>query len=453
MNVRKLTALALLSWCASGFAPTAWTAPPPKVGSTTSVAVTSATPASAYQDTTIDVVVGGSNFDRTATVQYLVSGSTTDSGGVTVTKVTYKSASQLVTTLAVAKKADLSNFDIIVTLSDGRKGKGTTLFRVQAPPTYPPGRAWHAFTSNGGADVASSRLFMYGGADSTPAVVPADLWRYSAYDDRWTLVNPASTARPGARQWEGLSCGGGACVMADGSNGAGLVDETWVYTEGTNAWIQATCSRKILCPSARQMATMAFDPNATSHMMFGGRGSTAGLNDTWTFDTATIRWTLQAPALKPTERNRAAALYVPGIGVVMHGGQGYHAQGPYCDMYAWSGSNWRQIQFDKNQPYPCLHTHSMAWDGQGLVVTGGFVDTNDTPNTTSWRFTFAADGQSGVWSPASGGVCLPVLGTDATIHPGAKMAYDVPTATRVWFGGEENINGSVVRYGNTVECQ
>ena len=39
------------------------------------------------------------------------------------------------------------------------------------------------------------------------------------------------------------------------------------------------------------------------------------------------------------------------------------------------------------------------------------------------------------------------------IHPGAKMAYDIPTATRVFFGGEENIDGAAVRYGNTVECR
>jgi hypothetical protein len=32
------------------------------------------------------------------------------------------------------------------------------------------------------------------------------------------------------------------------------------------------------------------------------------------------------------------------------------------------------------------------------------------------------------------------------------MAYDTPTATRVWFGGEENISGAAVRYDNTVEC-
>lgn len=454
MNAWKQTALALLSWCALGFAPAAWTAPPPKGGATTSVAVTSATPASAYQDTTIDVVVSGSNFDRTATVQYLVSGSSSDTGGITVAKVTYKSASQLVTTLAVAKKADLSNFDIIVTLSDGRKGKGTTLFKVQAPPTYPTNRAWHMFTSNGGTVVEASKLYLYGGADSTPAVVPADLWRYSAFDDQWMLVNPISTARPGPRQWEGLACGGGACVMEDGNNGTGLVDETWVYTEASNTWTQATCNRRIPCPSARQMMTMAFDSSRNNHVLFGGKGSQSpGLNDTWTFEPATLKWTLRTPTFMPTERNRAAAINVPNVGVVMHGGQPYNGRAALCDMYAWNGSNWKPIGFDTNQPHPCLHTHSMAWDGQSLVVAGGYVDTSDTPNLVLWRFTFAADGQSGTWSQStSQGTCQPVLGADAVIHPGAKMAYDVPMATRVWFGGEANGVNGVIRYGNTVEC-
>jgi hypothetical protein len=57
-----------------------------------------------------------------------------------------------------------------------------------------------------------------------------------------------------------------------------------------------------------------------------------------------------------------------------------------------------------------------------------------------------------MWSQASSGACVPVLGTDPVIHVGAMMAYDLPTATRVWFGGEQNFEGGVVRYGNTVEC-
>jgi len=124
-----------------------------------------------------------------------------------------------------------------------------------------------------------------------------------------------------------------------------------------------------------------------------------------------------------------------------------------CDMYAWNGSDWARVDFDLNQPYPCLHSHDMAWDGQGLVVTGGYVNTSDKPSTTNWRFSFAPGGRSGVWSQVAIGTCQPTDGTDAVIHPGARMAYDGQSATRVYFGGEENIVGlGAVRYGNTVEC-
>jgi hypothetical protein len=453
MNAWKRIPLTCLSLLVLGLAP---------IGAALAqVKVTGANPSSAYQGTiSLDVTVTGSGFDKTARVQYFVSG-TTNPGGITVKGVTFHNSNELVTTIAVADTAVLASFDIQVTLDSGRKGKGTTLFAVKAkpnstpPPTYPANRAWHAFTSNGRADVPASRLYMYGGAGSDWRVVPADLWFYGAYADKWTLVTPSGTAKPGSRQWEGLSCGAGACVMADGNTGAGAVNETWVYSETTNAWTQANCGRTSPCPTVRQMVTMAFDAQQRNHLLFGGRGSVSpGLNDTWTFDAATLKWTLRAPALKPAERNRAAALHVPGIGVVMHGGQDYLGRAPYCDMYAWNGSNWRQIQFDKIQPYPCLHSHSMAWDGQSLVVTGGYVDTSDTPNPVLWHFAFSADGQSGTWTQSSNGACQPVLGTDGVIHPGAKMAYDAPTATRVWFGGEENLGDppSVYRYGNTVEC-
>jgi hypothetical protein len=283
-------------------------------------------------------------------------------------------------------------------------------------------------------------------------VVPADFWFYAASAHTWTLVTPAGTTKPGQRQHTGLSCGAGFCVLATGSNGGGLVDETWAYSEATNAWTQVSCSRRVLCPSPRQMVTMAFDPVLGNHLLFGGRGSTSGLNDTLTFDPATLKWTVRAPSLKPSERNRAAALHVPGVGIVMHGGQPWSAQMALCDMYAWNGSDWARVVYDANQPHPCLHSHSMAWDGRGLVLTGGYVNTSDTPSTTNWRFKFAADGRSGVWSQTSESNCQPIAGTDAVIHPGARMAYDDQAVTRVYFGGEENSPTGGIRYGNTVEC-
>jgi hypothetical protein len=241
-------------------------------------------------------------------------------------------------------------------------------------------------------------------------------------------------------------------VLATGSNGVGLVTDTWAYSEVTNAWTQVSCGRRVVCPSPRQMVSMAFDPVRGNHLLFGGRGATAGLNDTLTFDPATLKWTLRSPAFKPSERNRAASLHVPGVGIVMHGGQPASAQAALCDLYAWNGSDWARVTFDVNQPHPCLHSHDMAWDGKGLVLTGGYVDTSDTPSPTSWRFTFAPDGRSGDWSQVSIGTCQPTDGTDGVIHPGARMAYDDQAAKRVYFGGEMNGPNGVIRYGNTVEC-
>jgi hypothetical protein len=156
MNAWKRITVTCLSLLALGLAP---------VGAAfAQIKVTAATPASAVQGTmSLDVVVSGSGFDNSAKVQYFVSG-TTNPGGITVKKVVFRSPQELVTTIDVADTADLASFDIQVTLSSGRKGKGTTLFRSRLPtgpaetPTHPTARHYQGFTSNGGDTLATSRL-------------------------------------------------------------------------------------------------------------------------------------------------------------------------------------------------------------------------------------------------------------------------------------------------------
>ena len=101
------------------------------------VKVTSADPAETSQGTiSLDVTVNGSGFNTSAAVRFLVAG-TADTGGVTVKRVVFKSSKQLIATIDVAANATVNKFDIEVALSDGRKGKGTTLFMVKAAPTDP----------------------------------------------------------------------------------------------------------------------------------------------------------------------------------------------------------------------------------------------------------------------------------------------------------------------------
>jgi hypothetical protein len=438
------------------------------------VTVTAAAPSAAYQGDMLDVVVTGSGFDPSAKVQYFVSG-TTNPGGITVKAVRYANSGELITTLVVSSDADLANFDIQVTLDNGRKGKGTTLFKVSAKPgannppppdpTYPAARFWHAFASNGGTTGATSRLYMFGGAGGAQLEWQdlGDLWVYDRAGSsgaRWTFVPPGSTA-PGPRHHTALSCGGGFCVLSNGVQYSTL-KETWVFAEAVAAWSQVNCGRRYVCPSARAFATLAYDPVNDSHVLFGGSSGSTAFNDTYTFTAATMKWISHGTSAAPSPRDRAAATFVPPVGrIVLFGGQQLNTRA-LADMYVWKGSAWapvEQVVDGTLAAVPSLHSHSIAWDptGNRLVVTGGLKDTNDTPNTDTFYVTFTSQGGvwRAAWTKAAGIGCQSTAGSsDPTIHPGARMAFDVPTGTQVFFGGVENIvDVGAWAYDNTVECR
>ena len=436
------------------------------------VKVTAATPASAYQDTSLDVVVSGSGFDKTAKAQYFVTG-TTNPGGITVTQVVFRKSTEIVTTINVADGAVLANFDIEVTLSSGRKGKGTTLFSVMAKqgnapnstPTYPPGRFYHAFASNGGSTSATSRLYMFGGAANWSGADLGDLWSYAnagSTGAAWTFI-PGGTSAPSVRHLMGWSCGGGKCVMVNGWRGSSWIKETWVFNESTQTWSQASCGRRVLCPSYRAGPAMAYDPSHAVHVLFGGEGDGDPmlLADTLLFNAGTKTWKQVSGGVVPPAREAAAAVYVPGVGVVMFGGWG----NPCCvttlnDMYVWNGTAWAPVAStvvsDQPRDVPMLALASMAWDSvrSAMIVTGGFLTAWHTPNEETWRVTFANTGGAwrSTWTLATGIGCHSAAGSppDPVVHPGARMAFDPVAGVQVSFGGEAEQGAS--SYANTVEC-
>ena len=123
MNAWKRIALTFLSLLVLGLAP---------IGAAIAqVKVTAATPASAYQGTlSLDVVVSGSGFDSDGQGAVLRVGHDQPGRHHRQEGRVSQARRELVTTIDVADTADLASFDIQVTLSSGRKGKGTTLFSV-----------------------------------------------------------------------------------------------------------------------------------------------------------------------------------------------------------------------------------------------------------------------------------------------------------------------------------
>jgi len=461
MNAWKRITLTGLSLLVMGLVP---------IGATfAQVRVTAATPSSAYQGTiSLDVVVSGSGFDNSAKVQYFVSG-TTDAGGITVRKVVFHSTKELVTTIDVASTAVLASFDIQVTSESGRKGIGTTLFAVKVKPTdvltYPPGRNRHAFTSNGGTTAETSRLYMFGGTSVGGASDLDDLWSYAnagSTGATWTMM-PRGTSAPSQRDLMGWSCGGGQCVMANGMRYTSWVKETWVFNESTQAWSQVGCNiRRVLCPSERRGPAMAYDPMHGVHVLFGGEYLTL-LADTFVFNGSTKSWKQVSGGAVPPARLGAAAVFVPGVGVVLFGGAGE----PCCvtvlnDMHVWDGAAWRPIASTvitdpPRASVPSLWSHSMAWDASRgvMIVTGGYTTTSQSPNDETWYVTFSnsTGAWRATWTLASGIGCQSVAGSppDPVVHRGARMAYDPAARVQVFFGGED-ADGTAA-YGNTVECR
>ncbi|HLW78276.1 MAG TPA: hypothetical protein VKU44_01645, partial [Terriglobia bacterium] len=99
------------------------------------ILVTSANPPAAPQGTiNLNVAVGGNGFRKGAKAAFFLSG-TNNPDGITVNSTTVNSSSQVTANINISDTTSITDFDIQVTNSDGRTGKGSHLFAVTAKGT------------------------------------------------------------------------------------------------------------------------------------------------------------------------------------------------------------------------------------------------------------------------------------------------------------------------------
>src|SRR5438270_6449192 len=100
------------------------------VFATAQIQVTSTNPTAAPQGTTnLNVTISGSGFKKGANAQWFVTG-TTNPGGVTVNSTAFNGSNTLTANITIATGAVISGYDVVVTNTDGRTGKGTDKFAV-----------------------------------------------------------------------------------------------------------------------------------------------------------------------------------------------------------------------------------------------------------------------------------------------------------------------------------
>lgn len=175
--------LAICLACVSVFAA------PPSGGGGGKVSVTEANPPEATQGQELDVTITGSGFDSGSSVSYLVTG-TTDASQVEVLSVQYISSTQLKTRIRPKENALTTDYDIEVRISTGRKGKGTTLFRVKA-----------AETACTGDEPKEPTIAYVTGLDTSGDIWTGDLYLSSASAcDQYLLVEDAAQLLPDNNQ-------------------------------------------------------------------------------------------------------------------------------------------------------------------------------------------------------------------------------------------------------------
>lgn len=107
-----------------------------KGGAPTGITVTSASPDSATQDTTLDVVINGSGFVSGAVATWQYAG-VADPAQVRTNSTSYVNSRKLVANITISKTATVAKWDVSI-MAGSKGGIGTELFAVKLNPKLPP---------------------------------------------------------------------------------------------------------------------------------------------------------------------------------------------------------------------------------------------------------------------------------------------------------------------------
>jgi N-acetylneuraminic acid mutarotase len=181
-----------------------------------------------------------------------------------------------------------------------------------------------------------NRSLLFGGSDVSDFAL-AETWTFDGSD--WAQIAPA--ASPPARTNYAMiyDANNGRILLFGGQNKTAYFNDLWQY-DGNN-WSPATVVGS--SPPPRALHSMTYDADDGLVFLFGGR-SLAGdlLADFWSFNTATNEWTKIA-ASGPSARQAASLIYDPARGdLVLVGGVSEHGDIVLNDVWHYRDSAWTE---------------------------------------------------------------------------------------------------------------
>ncbi|MDP3502666.1 MAG: kelch repeat-containing protein [Myxococcales bacterium] len=222
-------------------------------------------------------------------------------------------------------------------------------------------------------------------------------------------------------------------VLFGGRGSTARLAETWEL--GPSGWLQRTL---VTSPPPRSGHDMAYDPVRQRVVLFGGfpDTTTTRLGDTWEWDGTT--WTQRTPATSPTARSGHRMAWDPLRNVVvLFGGRvdGTTATSYQSDTWTWNGTTWTLAA---STGPTAREGVAIAWDpgftGGRLVLHGGLGNTGNRGDTFAW------DGAS--WTT----VALTASPPNRVFH---DMVYSPTLGKLLLFGGATGGSATATYFSDT----
>jgi hypothetical protein len=289
----------------------------------------------------------------------------------------------------------------------------------QVPDNVSP-EARHGGAMAADYNVAYSDVLLFGGYQFSSGNDFNDTWTWDGFDGHWSQQLPANSPAPRHGASMAYDSNSGTIVLFGGARYGSCpctFGDTWTW-DGTN-WTQRFPATS---PSARQGAALATDPSTGQVLLVGGRDASDNLlGDTWRWDGVASTWVNTGQTITPVEYAGIADDAATGTVVLFSDLAG--------ETWTWDGSGWTHRFPATSPPSQCVA--GMSWAGYpgNVVLAGGAGDT--------WTW----DGTN--WTQQH----------PATSPPGrcdALMAYDNSAGNVTLFGGSTPDNfGGYVDYGDT----
>ena len=140
-------------------------------------------------------------------------------------------------------------------------------------------------------------------------------------------------------------------------------------------------------PQPRRNHSMTY-LSGSKVLMFGGQGKNGLLNDTWTFDVETNRWTEIKEGERPDKREYYAMSYIDEGIVILFGGRNDNTNFDDTWIFDQRKGKWEKQNIEGESSHPSARAyHSMAYASKGLVVMfGGATKFNSNFMNDVWEY-------------------------------------------------------------------